>query len=205
MMKRLKLTMLILLLGAHWAYADSAGEALQIKLNAIRTMKADFSQTVKAKQRQLSKSSGTMALARPGRFRWDTESPMAQLVVADGQQLWVYDVELEQVTVKKQEKSIGGTAALFLSGDHDTVTRDFKVTLHKARHKDIFDLKAISNKANFQRVKLMFNNEILRGMELFDQLGQRTIVRFSKIQMNPVLNKAIFTFKPPKDVDVVRQ
>jgi outer membrane lipoprotein carrier protein len=187
------------------AFCESAGEVLQAKLNAIRTMSASFNQVVMAKKRQVSKSSGTMALARPGRFRWQTKSPMPQLVIADGKKLWVYDVDLEQVTVKKQEKGLGGTAALFLSGYDDTVTRDFEVSESKKEDKDYFDLHSKSNKANFQRVKLIFKGDELIGLELYDQLGQHTNVKLSNIKTNPALAETTFKFKTPKGVDLVEQ
>jgi outer membrane lipoprotein carrier protein len=202
-MKKIALT--FLLLWAANAFCDTASDLLQTKLNAIRTMSASFDQTVNAKKRVISRSSGTMALLRPGHFRWQTKEPMEQLVIADGSHLWIYDVDLEQVTVKKQEKGVGGTAALFLSGYDDTVARDFTVSNHQEGNKDYFDLHAKSNKANFQRVKLIFVGDELSGLELFDQLGQRTDVRLSKIKNNPKLASTLFKFKPPKGVDVVQQ
>lgn len=198
----------VLFLSFLWAFngfADATSEALQAKLNAIRTMSASFNQVVNAKKREISRSSGTMALLRPGHFRWQTKKPMEQLVVADGDHLWIYDVDLEQVTVRKQEKGIGGTAALFLSGYDDTVARDFDVTRQQEGNNDYFDLHAKSNKANFQRVKLIFVGNELHGLELFDQLGQRTVVTLSNIKNNPKLASTLFQFKPPKGVDVVRQ
>ena len=105
-----KILWLTVLLCGQSVFAATPSELLQAKLNALRTMSADFTQVVKAKRREVSHSSGTMALSRPGRFRWQTKAPMEQLVVADGKQLWIYDVDLEQVSVKKQEKSVGGTA-----------------------------------------------------------------------------------------------
>ena len=202
-MKRVILVLLILC-AAHVCWA-SANDDLQSRLNSIHTMSASFGQVVTAKQHEVSRSSGTMALSRPGHFRWQTKVPMKQLVIADGQHLWVYDVELEQVTVKKQEKGLGGTAALFLSGYNDTVTRDFEVTTYKEGTRDYFDLRAKSNKANFQRVKLAFEGPMLTGIELFDQLGQHTDVTLSKIKNNPTLASTLFKFITPKGVDVVEQ
>ncbi len=193
-----------LLLFGQPAFCDAAADA-QAKLNAIRTMSAKFTQVVKAQRREISRTTGTMALARPGRFRWDTKSPMPQLVVADGKRLWVYDVDLEQVTVKKQEKGIGGTAGLFLSGYDDTVSRDFEVTAGKQGNKDYFDMHAKSSKANFQRVKLIFVGSTLNGIELYDQLGQFTQVQLSNIKNNPTLAENLFKFKTPKGVDLVEQ
>lgn len=187
------------------AFSQTPGELVQSKLNAIRSMTANFTQIVKAKQREVSRSSGSMALQRPGRFRWQTTSPMQQLVVADGQKMWVYDKDLEQVTVKKQEKGLGGTAALFLSGYDDTVTRDFDVTQQIKGRQSTFDLKSKSSKANFQQIQLTFTQDRLTGLVLHDQLGQITFVRLVDIKSNPQLNAKLFQFKPPKGVDVVQQ
>lgn len=200
-----KVSLFILLIWSQSLFSSTAGDILQAKLNAIRTMSATFSQVVTAKKRQISSSKGTMALARPGKFRWDTKTPMPQLIVADGNKLWVYDVDLEQVTVKKQEKGVGGTAALFLSGYDDIVARDFEVTQMKKGEKDYFDLHAKSTKANFQQLKLIFVGEILSGMELYDQLGQRTDIKLTNIKNNPQLAENLFRFKTPKGVDVVEQ
>ena len=201
-----KLGLVLLLLWSHHALCDSVvSDELQKKLNDIQTMKASFKQVVKAKKRVVSNSSGNMALSRPGRFRWHTKSPMEQLVIADGKQLWVYDVELEQVTVKKQQQGLGGTAALFLSGYDDTLTHDFDVSKRRQNNKDYYDLKAKSEKENFQRVKLIFADKELKGLEFYDQLGQHTIVHLSDIKTNPKLQKNLFQFTPPRGVDVVKQ
>lgn len=200
-----KLVLIVFLCCSGGLFAQTAGELLQSKLNAIRTMTAQFKQVVKAKSREVSRSSGTMALERPGRFRWQTIDPMEQLVVADGKNMWVYDVDLEQVTVKKQEKGLGGTAALFLSGYDDSVTRDFEVTQETKGKVFAFDLKSKSAKENFQRIKLVFTEDNLTGLELYDQLGQVTTVKLNQIKSNPKLAAKLFQFKPPKGVDVVEQ
>ncbi|WP_028388393.1 outer membrane lipoprotein chaperone LolA [Legionella fairfieldensis] len=187
------------------AFCESAGDVLQDKLNKMRSMTAHFKQIVKEKRREISHSSGTMALERPGRFRWQTQTPMEQLVVADGNKLWVYDVDLEQVTVKKQEKGLGGTAALFLSGYDNTVTRDFDVDVVTSGTSQTYDLHSKSSRANFQRLKLIFTNDVLNKIEMFDQLGQHTIVNLSKVKLNPNVATTLFQFKPPKGADVVQQ
>ena len=187
------------------SYAISAEAQLQERLNKMSTMKANFKQVVRTDKRVVSSSSGTMAMQRPGKFRWKTISPMEQLVIADGKKLWVYDIELEQVTVKKQTKGIGGTAALFLSGVDNNVERDFKVQIRRSGTTEHFDMKALAHDANFQRIKMLFKNKTLHELILFDQLGQKTSVNLSKIINNPKLPKKYFTFKPPRGVDVVQQ
>ncbi len=199
------LTLFIIFICAQQVCAQQASATLQEKLNAIRTMSATFSQEIKTKDRDLSSSSGVMALERPGKFRWDTKEPMAQLVIADGTKLWVYDKELEQVTVKKQEKGIGGTAGLFLSGYDSTVARDFEVKDESKGNQVIFELQAKSKQENVQRLKLTFVQDALKRMDMYDQLGQHTIVNLTQIKLNPKLSSAIFRFKVPKGVDVVEQ
>ena len=199
---------LILFSSSALAQADnsqSASAALQTKLNSLHTMIANFSQVVKTKRREISRSSGTMALERPGRFRWQTKEPMEQVVVADGKKVWIYDVDLDQVSVKKQEKSVGGTAALFLSGYDDTVARDFNVTMGTKGDEAAFDLTSKSANANFQRVQLVFNGPALTGIVMFDQLGQVTDVKLQNAKLNQKLAASLFQFKTPKGVDVVEQ
>lgn len=185
--------------------SQTPAELLQSKLNTMQTMSAQFNQVVKAKNREVSRSSGSMALQRPGHFRWETKSPMEQLIVADGKKMWIYDVDLEQVTVKKQAKGLGGTAALFLSGYGDSVTRDFDVKEQISGKVTTFDLKSKSSKENFQRIKLIYTQDKLTELELHDQLGQVTTVKLKQIQSNPKLSATLFQFKPPKGADLVQQ
>src|SRR4051812_43952647 len=103
-MKMKKLVALFTMAFAQVLFSQTASEEVQSKLNAIHTMTANFKQVVKAGSREVSNSYGNMALSRPGRFLWKTKGPLEQLVIADSKKLWVYDLELEQVTVKKQEK-----------------------------------------------------------------------------------------------------
>ena len=200
-----KLLFVLLFAASGASFSQTPAELLQSKLNSMRTMSAQFNQIVKAKRTEVSRSSGTMALERPGRFRWQTTEPMEQLIVADGNNMWVYDVDLEQVTVKKQDKGLGGTAALFLSGYDDTVAKDFDVASTAKGKTTHFNLKAKSSKENFQQIKLIFNQDNLTGLELHDQLGQITYVTLNKIKANPKLAAQLFQFKPPKGTDVVQQ
>lgn len=208
MKAKLCVNALILVMTAFFSaslQAEDAADLLQDKLNNLKSMKAHFKQVVRADRREVSRSSGRMALKRPGKFRWDTKQPMAQLVVADGQKLWIYDVDLEQVTVKKQEKGIGGTPALFLSGVENTVKKDFAVKMKTKGAMQRFDMKSHSAEANFQRIIMGFRGEDLVELILYDQLGQQTTVQLNQIQRNLNLPASLFTFHPPRGVDVVRQ
>ena len=193
---------LILFVSCYPLYAATASVYLQDKLNALNTISADFSQTVIAKTRVIAHSSGSMALSRPKLFRWHTKLPLEQLIIADGKWLWIYDKDLEQVNVKKQGQELGDTAALFLSGYTKTIASRFTVTA--SINGERFDLQAKSNQANFQRITLLFHDQVLSGIDLYDQLGQLTKIHLTNIQMHHRLPLQLFQFKLPKGVDVVR-
>lgn len=195
---------IVLILFSSTVFADAA-QNLQQKLKTIKTMKASFNQVVSSKTRQISRTSGTMALSRPGKFRWQTNSPHPQIVVADGSNLWIYDKDLEQATVKKQSGNVGGMAGVFLSGSSDQIVKSFKIREIANGSKQTYELVRKSSKGSFLKVKLDFAGSSLTGMEFFDQLGQRTSVRLSDVKINSALNSSLFKFTPPKGVDVVRQ
>lgn len=194
-----------LLTSGAYANAESPETLVQKKLSAIRTMHAHFSQTIQAKHRLIARNSGVMVLARPNRFRWQTKHPMAQTVVADGKSVWIYDVELEQVTVSKQTQKLGAAGALFLSQSDDAVRRDFTVTTVPHQSMDVFDLHAKSSKSNFEHVRLSFKGNILSTIELDDQLGQHTVIHLSAIRINQPEPARLFQFRAPVGVDVVHQ
>ncbi|MDF1683568.1 MAG: outer membrane lipoprotein chaperone LolA [Legionellaceae bacterium] len=187
------------------AYAGEVSDILWGKLSHIHAMTASFSQQIYAKKRSLSQSSGSMAFVRPRQFRWETKKPLEQLLIADGQKIWMYDVDLEQVTVKPQTESMGAAAGLFLSENKSHLVSDFSVESERDGKLEIFKLKARGKQANIQRVILRFDGDYLASMDLYDQLGQRTVVRFDKAKMNLVLPENLFQFTPPVGVDVVEQ
>ena len=190
---------------AHHVCADTASDALWDKLGAIKSMTASFSQQIHAKQREIARSSGDMSFVRPGKFRWKTQQPMEQLVIADGKKIWIYDVDLEQVTVKKQTESMGSAAGLFLSEDRTHLAHDFHVVSDQQGETEVFNLKAQAKQANIQRVMLRFEGARLDRMDLYDQLGQHTVVDFQHVKTNIALSSKLFQFSPPTGVDVVEQ
>lgn len=197
-------------LGLLWilssaVFAETPEILIQNKLLKMQTMHAHFTQTVRAKKRLITQSSGEMVLAKPNRFRWQTDHPMAQTVIADGKTVWIYDVELEQVTVSKQTKKLGIAGALFLSADITTIQSDFVVYAKQDQTTEIFDLKAKSSKSTFERVRLTFKKDVLTEIALDDQLGQHTLIHLSHVVMNHPESAHLFQFRIPAGVDVVHQ
>ncbi|OGV32297.1 MAG: outer membrane lipoprotein carrier protein LolA [Legionellales bacterium RIFCSPHIGHO2_12_FULL_35_11] len=195
----------ILFIFTFSAFADISSDILQRKLEAIKTLQATFTQVISAKKQNSNETSGEMALARPNHFRWQTKKPMPQLLVADGQKLWLYDEELEQVSVKKQSKKIGGAVAIFLGDDKNIISKDFNVVMLHKNNKDYFTLLAKSPEASFEKVQLVFTGDLINGIDLFDQLGQHTKVTLDKVAINQKLSSALFKFIVPKGTDVVTQ
>ena len=173
-------------------------------LKNTRSFKADFSQALLAKNgRKPQQSSGTVAVARPGKLRWEIAKPYPQLVVGDGERFWIHDPELQQVTVRKADKALGASPAALLSGSND-LERNFN--LREAGEADGLAWVEATPKtgdSGFERVRLGFSGADLQAMELFDSFGQTTLVRFSRIERNPNLPAATVKFTPPAGADVI--
>lgn len=173
-------------------------------LQTTRTLKADFAQTVVAKNgRKPQQSYGWVAIARPGKLRWDIQKPYPQTLVGDGDKVWIYDPELKQVTVRKVGQAIGGSPAALLAGSND-LEKNF--TLKEAGEADGLNwVEAIpkTGDSGFDSVRLGFYGSDLRAMQLQDNFGQTTHIHFSKLERNPALPAATFRFTPPAGVDVI--
>jgi outer membrane lipoprotein carrier protein len=173
-------------------------------LKNTRTLKAEFAQAVIAKNgRKPQQSSGILAISRPGKLRWEIQKPYPQLVVSDGEKVWIHDPELQQVTVRKAGQAIGGSPAALLSGSNE-LEKNF--TLQEAGDSEGLAWVEATPRATdsgFEKVRLGFAGNDLKAMELQDSFGQTTLIRFSKIERNPALPAATFKFVPPAGVDVV--
>jgi chaperone LolA len=151
----------------------------------------------------IEKAAGSFTFARPGKFRWTYEKPHKQLLVGDGQKLWIHDPDLNQVTVKSMQGAISSTPAALLAGRED-ITSLF--TLRDAGSADGLNWVEASPKAQdtgFERVRLGLNGRQLTAMELFDQLGGHTMLRVSDFKANAPVAPDTFRFTPPKGADVI--
>ena len=178
-------------------------ELLKDFLKSTKTLTSNFKQVVLNKKGKVKqKSSGLFYLSRPGKFRWHYKKPFVQEIVSSSGKVWFYDADLEQVTIKKLNKSMGATPALLLSG--------------KGNIEKQYNLKAQGDSEGLKWVKLMpknkgssfeyvligLNKGVLGGMELSDNFGQLTRIYFSNVKINPPLKKSEFTFIIPKGADV---
>ena len=203
-MKRALLVLLFLLL-PQAGVADSV-EKLKSLLSDTQTARARFSQIVLDKDlKVLQQSTGIMAFARPGRFRWEYEKPYEQVIVGDGTRLWVYDKDLNQVTVRKLEGALGSSPAALLAGSNE-IERGYTLsTAGEGQGLDWLEAVPKSTDTVFERIRLGFNKSGLEAMELRDQFGQITVIKFSAMERNSELPPGEFQFTPPAGADVINE
>ena len=179
-------------------------ERLDRFFEKVTTFKASFIQVVLDENLlALEESSGLLWIARPGRFRWDYESVHRQSIVADGEVLWLYDVELEQVTRRAQESAIGQTPAVLLSGGQQ-YRKDYDVTiLGRQGAVNWISLVPKVSDGSFAEIQLGFEGETLRLIQLLDELNQITRVTLANVVENEPIPDSVFRFVPPTGVDVI--
>lgn len=172
--------------------------------NETHAMSADFYQVVTDKQgKKIQEVYGEMQLKRPNKFRWDYHKPYEQQIISDGKQVWLYDTELAQVSVRELSKTLGSSPAALLAGD-DSLDKNFKLV--NAVSKDGLDWVTTNPKdsdTGFSKISLAFKDNVLYEMDMVDSFGHQTKIVFSNLVHNPTIEAKTFLFKPPKGVDVV--
>ena len=207
------------------AYAGVTGatglESLESFVKAVKTGRADFTQVVTAPPKdgqapRVKTSSGTFEFSRPSRFKFIYKKPFEQSIVADGQTLWLYDVDLNQVTARKQSQVLGSTPAALIAAAPDLHALQADFSLADAPDKDGLQWVAATPKAKdgqLQVVRVGFRAVnpgtdkmgSLAALEILDSFGQRSLLTFSRFEVNPVLPANSFQFKAPAGADVIKQ
>ena len=192
-----------LLLSAVFANAAST-DRLRTFVEQTRSASAEFSQTVVDRGgKRIQQASGNLQFSRPGKFRWTYRAPYEQLIVGDGTKLWIFDKDLNQVTARKLDDALGASPAALLAGDN-AIEKNFN--LKNVAAKDGLEwLEATpkSNETTFEQIRMGFKGADLDTMELKDQFGQLTVIRFTDLKRNPALSPDLFTFTPPQGADVI--
>ena len=195
----------LLLLAAVAPLADAATlERLRAFVHDTQTARAAFTQTVTDKNgRTKQEASGEFAISRPGRFRWSVDQPYKQLLVGDGDRVWIYDPDLNQVVKRRNDQALGSTPAALLAGK-DEVERAFDWRdLPAADGLEWLGATPKNKESTFGEIRLGFNASGLAALEVYDNFGQRTLIRFGKLERNPKLPAELFKFTPPPGADVV--
>ena len=194
-----------ILLCAVASLADAATiERLRAFVRETQTARANFSQTVTDRSgRPKQEASGEFAISRPGKFRWSVAKPYQQLLVGDGERVWIYDPDLNQVVKRRADQALGTTPAALLAGKDD-VERAFEWhDLPAADGLDWLGATPKDKESSFTEIRLGFDASGLAALEIFDNFGQRTRIKLTKLERNPRLPPDLFKFTPPKGADVV--
>jgi len=199
-------TLLLLLWLPVAALGASTVDELKSLLQQTTTARAHFAQIVlDSNMKTLQQATGTMQFSRPGKFRWEYDKPYEQTIVGDGTRVWLYDKDLNQVTVRRFDRAIGSSPAALLAGSNE-IEKDY--TLKSLPSRDGLDwLEAVPRTPDtaFERIRMGFGKTGLEAMELRDQFGQTTVIKFSTIERNAKLAPELFRFTPPKGVDVISE
>ncbi len=201
---KLMIRVLSLVLLPAFVHAAQAPTYMTDFFTGLHTLQADFRQEVTDGNNKLLQSSeGHMWIKRPGRFRWDYETPYRQQLVADGERLWSYDEDLEQVTVQKAADVLTSTPAMLLSGEQPlekVFNIEEVITLDDEQH---VVLAPKSDDSNVTRIQLVFSGKVLLRIKADDNFGNTTVFSFTDFDRNPALDDAVFVFTPPAGADVV--
>jgi outer membrane lipoprotein carrier protein len=199
---------IVTLLFAVLTSAAQADEVQTLKnfFQNTTSMRAKFQQTVVDNLgRKVQEVTGTMQLQRPGKFRWDYDKPYVQLIVGDGKKVWLYDPDLNQVTVRSLDKVLGSSPAALLAGSKD-IDKTFDLR-NVGQQGDLNWVEAVpkEKESGFDKVVLGFKGNMLHEMEMRDSFGQITVIEFSAQEANPKLNDKNFRFTPPAGADVLSE
>ncbi|MCM8857721.1 MAG: outer membrane lipoprotein chaperone LolA [Candidatus Thiodiazotropha sp.] len=188
----------------HTVWADDGPQQLERFLKDLNTLQADFRQTLEQQDDgPVYISHGVFYLKRPGLLRWEYDAPGEQLIVADGDRIWLHDIELEQVSHRSQQAALKGTPAQLLS-DLAPITDHFQVNdLGEQDSLSWVELLPKEKEAQFASVRLALNDNRLQRMVMVDNFGQTTRFFFDNVQRNPTLNDALFKFVPPSMIDLI--
>jgi outer membrane lipoprotein carrier protein len=201
---------------AGWAGAGGLN-SLEVFVKTVQTGRADFTQVVTAPAKdgqapRVKTSNGTFEFSRPSRFKFLYKKPFEQSIVADGQTLWLFDADLNQVTANKQSKVLGSTPAALIAAAPDLRALQADFTLADAPDKDGLQWVTATPKSKdgqLQTVRVGFRagekTADLAALEILDSFGQRSLLSFSKVEVNPRLPADTFQFKTPAGADVIRQ
>ncbi len=206
MLKKCRNLLLVLLLSSHSLYAlaaESAMVELQNFLNTTRALTADFKQiTLNESGKTTQTSYGLFYLQRPGKFRWDYQKPFLQQIVSTSGKVWFYDTDLEQVTIKKLDESVGSTPALLLSGDVSLEANYLLEEQGVEGEVHWLKLQPKDKDSTFKYLLIGLAHGELTGMELSDNFGSLTRIYFSNLKHNINIDPQLFEFKTPKGADV---
>ena len=185
-------------------HSAAATQALMELLQPLHNLQGNFTQRqVSTNGEVLADTVGSFSLQRPNRLRWETAEPFPQLLVSDGATLWLFDPDLQQVTVSDVTQQLDQTPAVIFAGDVSAIEENYFVS-RAAAESQSFTLVPREEGSQFRKLELGFANDELASMTVLDGFGQTTTFRFTGLKTNQPLDKSLFRFSPPPGVDILR-
>ena len=211
-MKKFPIATLLIAAAAHSTWANGL-DSLEKFIKTVKTGRTDFTQVVTAPPKdgqaaRTKKSSGSFEFSRPGRFKFVYKKPFEQFIVADGQTLWLFDVDLNQVTARKQAQALGSTPAALIASASDMSALQADFTLTAVPDSEGLEWVQATPKAkdsSLEHVRVGFKGADLAALDILDSFGQLSSMRFTTLQSNVALEPNSFAFKPPAGADLIRQ
>lgn len=187
------------------ALASEGADRLTRILEPLETYEARFEQLIlDGSGERLQQANGQMWLSRPGKFRWEVNAPYQQEVISDGSEVYLYDPDLEQVTVQALDQRVTHTPALLLSGSARELTESYEVTRQQQGGNETFRLVPKSPDTLFEELQMTFRSERLAALQMIDSTGQETVIEFSDVRTNHAIDESRFAFQIPEGTDVIR-
>ena len=196
---------LLLIFFSPLCLAQQEAQDLAQLLQPMRSMQADFKQTILDNRgNAIQKSEGRMALQRPGNFRWEVFRPVPQIIIANTSKLWIYDPDLEQVVIKSVKQSAPDTPVFLLGDIAGNIDKNFSVRYMQApANWRWFSISPKMKERSFETIQLGFYQRQIKEMRLKDSIGHSTVIQFANVKMNPTLPASLFNFRAPAKVDVI--
>ncbi|MFW3613942.1 outer membrane lipoprotein chaperone LolA [Billgrantia antri] len=205
MMKKTLAALALTVLMPATAMASEGAERLTRMLEPLQTVEARFEQLIlDGSGERLQQANGHMWLSRPGKFRWEVDAPYQQEVVSDGSEVYLYDPDLEQVTVQALDERVTHTPALLLSGSAGELTESYEVSRQQQGGSETFRLVPKAADTLFEELHMTFNGERLAALQMIDSTGQETVIEFSEVRTNQGIDDSRFAFEIPDGADVIR-
>ena len=194
----------LLLAGCAFAARADAVDLLRDFVRDAKSGQASFTQTVTSPDGAKTKtSSGSFEFSRPNRFRFEYRKPFEQTIVGDGRQVWLYDADLNQVTVRPMSEALGATPAALLAGT--ALERDFELKAEpSAQGLEWVQAQPKKKDGSFQALRVGFAGRQLAALEIVDSFGQRSLLRFADLRTIAAPSAQAFEFTPPKGAEVLR-
>ncbi|WP_422673425.1 outer membrane lipoprotein chaperone LolA [Billgrantia tianxiuensis] len=205
MMKKTLAALALTLAAPAIALASEGADRLTRMLEPLQTYEASFEQLIlDGSGERLQQANGHMWLSRPGKFRWEVDAPYQQEVISDGSEVYLYDPDLEQVTVQALDQRVTHTPALLLSGSARELTESYEVSRQQQGGSETFRLVPKARDTLFEELQMTFNNERLAALQMIDSTGQETVIEFRDIRTNHTIDESRFAFQIPDGADVIR-